>query len=54
MFSVVQISLAAAAWLDLARRLANQVNGKKGILAVIIAVDYVGPIASFLKGRRTD
>ncbi|MCH8559128.1 PLD nuclease N-terminal domain-containing protein [Nesterenkonia sp. LB17] len=53
-FSIVQISLAVAAWVDLARRPANQVNGKKGIWAAIIAVNYVGPISYFLKGRRTD
>lgn len=52
--SVVQISLAVAAWVDLARRPANKVNGRKGVWAVIIGVNYVGPIGYFLKGRRTD
>ncbi|MGJ9371769.1 PLD nuclease N-terminal domain-containing protein [Nesterenkonia sp. CF4.4] len=53
-FSVVQISLAVAAWIDLARRPANQVNGRKGIWAGVIAINYLGPIAYFLKGRQTD
>lgn len=49
----VQISLAVAAWADLARRPAAQVNGKKGVWAAVIAINYVGPIAYFVKGRRT-
>ena len=53
-FSAVQVSLALAAWIDLARRPANQVKGKKGIWAGIIAVNYIGPIAYFLKGRQTE
>ncbi|MGJ9404905.1 PLD nuclease N-terminal domain-containing protein [Nesterenkonia aurantiaca] len=49
----IQISLAAAAWIDLARRPADQVKGSKGVWAGVIAVNYVGPIAYFLKGRQT-
>jgi hypothetical protein len=41
----VQLALAAAAWTDLARRPAEQVNGPKGVWAVVIAVNFVGPIA---------
>jgi hypothetical protein len=48
----VQVSLAVSAWADLAARPASQVNGKKGIWAVIIAVNFIGPIAYFLGGRR--
>lgn len=49
----VQLSLAAAAWTDLARRPADQVRGPKAIWALVIAVNFVGPIAYFTKGRRT-
>ncbi|GAA1160666.1 PLD nuclease N-terminal domain-containing protein [Nesterenkonia sandarakina] len=52
--AAAQISLAVTAWIDLARRPAHQVNGKKSIWAGIIGINYVGPIAYFLKGRRTD
>lgn len=53
LMGVVQLSLAAAAWVDLARRPAAQVNGRKGVWAAVIAINFVGPIAYFLKGRRT-
>ena len=47
-----QLSLAACAWRDLAQRPAEQVNGAKPIWASIIAVNFIGPIAYFLRGRR--
>jgi hypothetical protein len=47
-----QMALAATAWRDLAKRPAAAVNGRKGIWAAIIAVNWVGPIAYFVKGRR--
>jgi len=48
----VQISLAATAWTDLARRPAAQVNGPKPVWAAVIAVNFVGPLAWFRWGRR--
>lgn len=48
----VQIALAAAAWVDLARRPAELVRGPKGVWAVAIAVNFVGPICYFTAGRR--
>lgn len=48
----VQASLAAAAWADLARRPAEEVVGSKGKWAVIIAINFVGPLAYFARGRR--
>ncbi|MGY1616225.1 PLD nuclease N-terminal domain-containing protein [Geodermatophilus sp. SYSU D00691] len=48
----VQLSLAATAWTDLARRPARQVNGPKAVWALVIAVNFVGPAAYFLWGRR--
>ncbi len=50
----VQLGLAVAAWVDLARRPAEEVNGRKGMWAAVIAVNYIGPIAYFVKGRRKD
>jgi hypothetical protein len=47
----IQMSLAAAAWVDLARRDASEVNGSKGKWAAIIAINWVGPIAYFARGR---
>jgi Phospholipase_D-nuclease N-terminal len=48
----VQLSLAATAWTDLARRPATQVNGSKALWALVIAVNVVGPLAWFRWGRR--
>jgi hypothetical protein len=48
----VQVSLAATAWADLARRPADQVNGSKATWAAIIAINFVGPVLYFTKGRR--
>ena len=47
----VQLSLAATAWADLARRPASEVNGSKAKWAAIIAVNFVGPIAYLTRGR---
>jgi hypothetical protein len=49
---IVQLGLAATAWRDLATRPAEKVNGPKRLWAAIIAVNWVGPIAYFIKGRR--
>lgn len=49
----VQAALAAAAWTDLARRPASQVNGPKPVWAALIAVNFVGPLAYRRWGRRT-
>jgi hypothetical protein len=48
----IQMILAATAWRDLAKRSAPQINGPKGLWAVIIAVNWIGPIAYFIGGRR--
>ena len=48
----VQLSLAATAWTDLARTPAERVNGPKGVWAAVIGVNFIGPIAYFIWGRR--
>jgi len=48
----VQLSLAATAWVDLARRPAELVRGPKPAWALGIAVNFVGPLAYFTVGRR--
>lgn len=50
--ATVQVALAVTAWVDLARRPAAQVNGPKPAWALAIAVNFVGPVVYFLKGRR--
>jgi hypothetical protein len=48
----VQLSLAATAWADLATRPAASVNGSKARWALIIAINFFGPLAYFRWGRR--
>ena len=48
----VQISLAATAWVDLAKRPIELVRGPKPLWAAAIAVNFVGPITYFTFGRR--
>lgn len=50
----VQLSLAATAWADLAFRPARQVRGPKGVWAAVIAINYVGPIAYFVRGVQRE
>lgn len=49
----VQLLLAAAAWWDLAHRPATQVRGPKWLWALVIAVNFVGPVLYFARGRAT-
>jgi hypothetical protein len=49
---VIQIALAAAAWADLARRPAVQVRGSKALWALLIGINFIGPISYFVFGRR--
>jgi Phospholipase_D-nuclease N-terminal len=48
----VQLSLAATAWADLATRPATAVNGSKARWALVIAINFFGPLAYFRWGRR--
>lgn len=48
----VQVSLAATAWADLALRPAEEVNGRKGKWAAVIALNFVGPVLYFRRGIR--
>lgn len=46
-----QVSLAVTAWTDLALRPPEKVQGGKGKWAAIIAVNFIGPVLYFRKGR---
>ncbi|WP_239155436.1 PLD nuclease N-terminal domain-containing protein [Amycolatopsis sp. FDAARGOS 1241] len=48
---MIQIALTATAWWDLAHRRADQVRGPKTVWAVIIVVNFAGPLAYFRWGR---
>ena len=51
LLTAVQVSLAVSAWADLAERPAAQVNGSKRRWAAIIAVNFIGPVLYFTRGR---
>ena len=48
----LQVSLAVSAWTDLARRPAREINGRRGTWAAIIAINFIGPLLYFRRGRR--
>ena len=48
----VQLSLAATAWADLAFRAPEEVNGSKRVWALVIAVNFIGPVCYLRWGRR--
>jgi hypothetical protein len=49
---IVQFVLAGLAWSDLAHRPAKKVNGPKAVWAAVIAINFAGPIAYFVGGRK--
>jgi hypothetical protein len=50
--AAVQVALLAAALVDLRRRPARKVRGDKRLWAAASFVNYVGPLAYFVYGRR--
>lgn len=48
----IQLSLHAAALVDLWRRPADQVRGSKKLWVPVSFVNFAGPIAYFVAGRR--
>ena len=51
--AVVQVLLSAATLWDLRRRPSTQVRGSKTLRVAAAFVNFVGPIAYFTFGRRT-
>ncbi|MEZ4634623.1 MAG: hypothetical protein R2873_07045 [Caldilineaceae bacterium] len=52
LMTVIQISLLAAALLDIRKRPAEEINGSKKLWTAIAFINWVGPIAYFVKGRK--
>lgn len=48
----VQVALLIAALVDIRRRPAEQIRGRKGLWAAIAFVNWIGPIGYFLFGRK--
>jgi hypothetical protein len=51
---LIQMTLLFAALWDLRRRPEESINGSKRLWKAVVFVNYIGPIAYFWKGRRTD
>ena len=49
---VVQVALLIAALTDIRRRPAEQIRGKKRLWIAVAFVNFVGPIAYFVFGRK--
>lgn len=52
--AAIQLVLGSAAWVDLARRAPAQVRGPKWRWALIIGVNFIGPLCYFWFGRLPD
>ncbi len=48
----VQLALLIAALLDIYRRPAEEIRGSKRLWALVSFVNFIGPLAYFLFGRR--
>jgi hypothetical protein len=48
----VQLSLLATAQLDITRRSAAEINGSKLLWRAIVLINFVGPLAYFMVGRK--
>ncbi len=54
LLGMVQLALLAAALLDIRRRPPEQINGSKRMWTLLAFINYVGPIAYFLFGRKPE
>jgi hypothetical protein len=52
--SSIQFLLAGAALVDIWRRPRNEVRGSRAAWSAACAVNFIGPIAYFVFGRRRD
>jgi flagellar biosynthesis/type III secretory pathway M-ring protein FliF/YscJ len=50
--AVVQVTLLAAAQIDLTRRPKEQIRGAKLLWRILVLVNFIGPIAYFAIGRK--
>ena len=49
---IVQVSLSVAALVDIRRRPAEQINGRKPLWVALAFTNTVGPLAYFVFGRK--
>lgn len=49
---IVQLALLAAALVDIRRRPAEEINGKKSVWTAVAFINFIGPLAYFRYGRK--
>ncbi|HEU5011799.1 MAG TPA: PLD nuclease N-terminal domain-containing protein [Roseiflexaceae bacterium] len=49
---IIQVSLLGAALWDIRRRPAEQIRGSKWLWTMVAFINYVGPLAYFIIGRK--
>jgi hypothetical protein len=49
---LTDISLFVVAWRDLRRRPAERIRGSRGLWFCLLFIDYLGPLAYLLGGRK--
>jgi len=52
LLSIVQFGLLAAALIDIRRRSPDEINGSKRLWTAVAFINFIGPIAYFLFGRK--
>ena len=52
LIGLIQVSLMVAALIDIRRRPADEINGSKKMWTALAFVNWIGPIAYFIKGRK--
>lgn len=52
LMTIAQFTLLAFALADIRKRPAEQINGSKKVWTAIAFINWIGPIAYFLKGRK--
>jgi hypothetical protein len=52
LMGVIQIALLAAALIDIRRRSADELNGSKRLWTLAAFVNFIGPLAYFIFGRK--
>jgi len=52
LLGMIQVALLAAALLDIRRRSADELNGSKRLWTLAAFVNFIGPLAYFIFGRK--
>lgn len=52
LMTLIQVGLLIAALVDIRKRPAEEINGSKALWTGLVFINYVGPIAYFVKGRK--